>query len=32
MVEIKLMCNVKLIISLCFIIWNGIIKNDEMDT
>ena len=31
MVEIELIWYVKVIISLCFMIWNGIIKNDEMN-
>jgi len=32
MVEIELMCNVKLVISLCYMICNGIIENDEINT
>jgi hypothetical protein len=32
MVEIELMYNVKITISLCFMIWNDMIENDKMNT
>jgi hypothetical protein len=32
MIEIKLTCNVKLVIILCFVTWNDVVKIDEMNT
>jgi len=32
MVEIELMYNVKIVSSLCFMIWNDMIENDKMNT
>jgi hypothetical protein len=32
MVEIELICNLKLIITLCFMTWSDVAKNDEMNT